>query len=110
MKTKAYCLDCKDVREAKWIPDSDIGGQGYYQCCQCGGDYVTTDYGYCDMCGQAKERDDLRTGLIFEYSICSDCINSAAKEFESLAEAKIFGLHTPAWRDAVNIAHEGREI
>ena len=111
MKTiEAYCLNCQDVVQAFWVSDSDIGGNGYYKCCVCGGDNVTDEYAHCDHCHRPKPKDELETGPIFGHKICPDCISKAGKEFEALAEAKIFGLHSAIWRDAVNIKYEGEPI
>lgn len=107
-KTELYCRDCQEECEGEWVSDRDIGGEGYYKCCQCGGDDMTQDYSYCDHCKKPKPDDEISTGLILaEHKICWDCMAKAKREFEAAAEAKIFSHHSITWREAVNLAYDG---
>lgn len=111
MKTQeVYCMDCATEVEAQWERNWDIGNGGYYICNQCGGDNVTDEYGYCDLCGQPQLAEELRTGPIYGHEVCVTCAQTAGEEFTALAESKIFRLHAPVWRDAVNLDYEGKEI
>lgn len=106
---KVFCRDCKEETDAIKIVDEDDSLILY--CSRCGGDDVTTEYMECDLCGTINAHEDVYCSDFPEIqNICSNCVESARKEFFQLLENEIFSKHSLAWRAAVNIAYEGEYI
>ena len=81
---KVFCRDCKEETNAIKIVDEDNSSILY--CSRCGGDDVTTEYMECDLCGTINAHEDVHCSDFPEaQNICSNCVESARKEFFQLS-------------------------